>query len=405
MDRSGFTILDGAMGTRLYKAGLRSGQCPEKWVLEHADVAADIQRSYVNAGSQVIYTPTFGANSSVLGTYGLAAQVKEYNLRLVEISKTASCGKALIAGDISSTGKMLSPMGPLSFEDMHSIYYEQAAALEKAGVDLFVIETMTNIAEARAALLAVKAVSNKKVYVSFTCNETGRTMMGSDVCAALQIMQRMGADAFGLNCSTGPGEMLKQIRRLAEFATIPLIAKPNAGLPITLDGETVYNVNSEEFAEYVPLLVEAGASLIGACCGSDEKYISAISEKLNGISPVFSVHENRSDSICGATEKNVFTLDEDAACSVILDCNDDLEDALYDSEADEITGIRITCKEDCEIFAEAQYASQGPVCIICDDRDLLEKALRAYQGTALYEGTVPAEVLEEYQKKYGLILR
>lgn len=405
MDLSSFTILDGAMGTRLYKAGLQSGQCPEKWVLEHSDIAAAIQRSYVNAGSQVIYAPTFGANSSVLGTYGLSDKVEEYNLQLCEISKAASQGKALIAGDISSTGKMLSPMGPLSFEDMYGIYYEQAVALEKAGVDLFVIETMTNIAEARAALLAVKAVSCKKVFVSFTCNETGRTMMGSDVCAALQIMQTMGADAFGLNCSTGPEEMLKQIRRLAEHATIPLIAKPNAGLPVTLNGETVYNVDSKEFAEYVPLLVEAGASIVGSCCGSDEKYIAAISEKLRSLSPVISFFPEKGNGICGATEKNIFQLEEGTGCSSVLHCTEELEDALYDTDSDELTGICITSEEDCAIFAEAQYASQGPVCIICDDCDLLEKALRAYQGTALYEGTVSTDILKEYQKKYGLILR
>ena len=396
-------ILDGAMGTQLQKAGLPAGCCPEKWVLEHPEVCKKIQRAYVGSGTQVLYAPTFGANAAMLEGHGIFSEVEDYNKRLVEISKSVAGEKAMVAGDISSIGGMLYPLGDMSFNDMYDIYLEQAAALEKAGVDLFVIETMTSVPEARAALLAVKAVSDKPVFVSFSCDENGRTMMGTDVCAALIIMQGMGADAFGLNCSTGPAEMLAQIKRLYDHAEIPLIAKPNAGLPVTVDGKTVYNVAPEEFAGFVPALADAGVSIFGACCGSDERYIAAIKAALDGVtvketSPLYP------ELLPAASEKDVFLLSPEAECVSVFACDGELEDNICELDEDELFGIEIGSPEDVAEFSDAQYAIRNPLCIFCDDAILLEKALRAYQGRALYDGALSDAELIPLCEKYGLII-
>ena len=396
-------ILDGAMGTQLYKEGLPRGVCPEQWVLEHPEAALKIQSVYVQAGSQVIYAPTFGANSVMLESHGIFNKVEEYNRRLVELAKTAADGKALVAGDISSLGAMLYPLGDRSFEEIYEIYLEQASALEKAGVDLYAVETMTNVAEARAAVLAIKAVSQKPVFVTFTCDENGRTMMGTDVCAALQIVQGMGVDAFGLNCSTGPDKMLPQIRRLAKYACVPLIAKPNAGLPKTVNDSTVYTVDAEEFAAYIPELAEAGVNIFGACCGSDESFIAAIRDKLNGLAMKEPSPEDTELLPC-ATEKDVFPLDSAASCESVFSCDDELEDNLYEPDEGEILGIEITSLEDVAAFADVQYAVRNPLCLVCDDAGLLEKALRAYQGRALYDGSLSDETLLPLAEKYGMII-
>ena len=210
-------ILDGATGTQLQKRGYTGDECPESWTLNNPQAILDIQRSYVGAGSRVIYAPTFGANRVKLEQHGIFGKVEEYNHALVALSREAAGDRAWVAGDIAPTGLMLYPLGTASFEELVEIYTQQAAALENAGVDLFVIETMMTVAEARAALLAVKSVSKKPVFVSFTCDGKGRTLTGSDVTAALQIMQGMGADAFGLNCSVGPEDMLVQLRRLRDY--------------------------------------------------------------------------------------------------------------------------------------------------------------------------------------------
>ncbi len=396
-------ILDGAMGTQLHKRGLPSGVCPEKWSLEHPDVIRDIQGGYVSAGSQVIYSPTFGANAPTLEKHGIFNKVGEYNKALVQLSKDAAGGKALVAGDISSLGGMLYPMGDMSFEDMYEAYREQAQALNDAGVDLFIIETITSLPEARAAVLAVKSVSTLPVFVSFSCDESGRTMMGSDVCAALEILQGMGIDAFGLNCSVGPKEMIRHISRLYELSELPLIVKPNAGLPREEDGKTVFSVGAEEFASLMPALAEAGACIFGGCCGTDGSFISAVKEALNNVemkapSPL------HPELLPCATEKDVFLLEPDAVCGTVFACDEELEDNICQLEDGELFGIEITSPEDVALFSDVQYSIRNPLCIVCDDALLLEKALRAYQGRVLYDGGLGDGELLPLSEKYGLII-
>ena len=239
-------LLDGATGSELYKRGMPAGACTEQWVLGHPEALLELQRGYVAAGSQVLIAPTFGANRVRLEQHGIFGQVADYNRRLVELSRQAAGGRALVAGDMAPTGLFIAPFGESSFEELVAIYTEQAAALAAAGVDLFLIETTMTMPEARAAVLACKSVSDRPVWVTFTCDENGRTLSGTDVLAALIVMQGMGVDAFGLNCSSGPAEMLEQMRRLTPYTTVPLIAKPNAGLPETVEGQAVYHCPPEE---------------------------------------------------------------------------------------------------------------------------------------------------------------
>ena len=275
-------ILDGANGTELQKRGYDSSVCTESWVLDHPDVLKGLQREYVEAGSNVIYSPTFGANRIKLEENGIFNQVADYNKRLVALSKEVAneAGNVLVAGDIASTGKFIAPLGELTFNDLYDLYHEQAEALEEAGVDLFVIETLMTIPDARAALLAVKDVSDKPVLVSFTCDENGKTLTGTDICAALVIVQAMGADAFGLNCSTGPDDMLPLIERIHEETDLPLIAKPNAGLPKVRAGKTCYDCPPEEFASYAEKFASHGVRYLGGCCGTTPEYICKIKKAL-----------------------------------------------------------------------------------------------------------------------------
>lgn len=398
-------ILDGATGTQLQKRGFDGSHCAEKWTLEHPEAILEIQRSYVEAGSRIIYTPTFGANRVKLESRGLFNKVEEYNLKLAALSKEAAGGKAWVAGDIAPTGLFVYPLGDTRFEELVEIYAEQAQALEKAGVDLFVIETMMTMAEARAAVLAVKSVSKKPVFVSFTCDENGRTLGGTDVCAALLVMEGMGVDAFGLNCSQGPKEMLEHIKRLQKISSIPLIAKANAGIPQLVDGETVYNCPPEEFASYIPALAEAGVKLFGGCCGTDSAHIAAIRDVVKNL-PMADISPEKQDMLPCATEKQAFFLDPGVELGEAVVCSDELEDDLADAleEDDEVISIAIEDIRELDNFADCQYMISKPLCLVCDDVEILEQALRLYQGRALYEGSLSDEKLLPLVEKYGLII-
>lgn len=397
-------ILDGATGTQLQKRGYSNGLCAEQWVLEHPEAIIDIQKQYIEAGSQVVYAPTFGANRVKLEENGIFNQVEDYNMRLVALSKKAADGKALVAGDIAPTGKFLAPMGDASFEEIVEIYTEQASALEKAGVDLYVIETTMTVPEARAAVLAVKSVSKKPVMVTFTCDETGKTLTGTDVTAALVIMQGMGVDAFGLNCSVGPEDMLIQLRRLGEYAQVPLIAKPNAGMPEIEDGKTVYRCTPEEFSTVVPDFAAAGVAIFGGCCGTEVGHVKALKDT-SAVSAFKKPQPLHSDMLTVATEKQTFTVPVNVQTGSIIPADENLGDAIESAadSSDPVLAIRIENEEELENFGDEQFAISKPLCLVCEDIELLEAALRLYQGTALYEGSIDKELLAPLSQKYGLI--
>ena len=398
-------ILDGANGTELQKRGYDGSKCTEAWVLEHPGVMKQLQEEYIEAGSDIIYAPTFGANRVKLEENGIFNMVADFNKRLVAISKDAAAGRALVAGDIATSGKFLAPLGDITFSELYDLYREQAEAMEEAGVDLFVIETIMTVPDARAALLAVKDVSDKPVLVSFTCDENGRTLTGSDVKAALVIMQSMGIDAFGLNCSTGPAEMLEQAKRLRDLAEVPIAIKPNAGLPKTVSGKTVYDCPPDEFVEHTKEFTELGAGLFGGCCGTGPEHIAKIAPQLGGFERRKPDPQYRDKIVC-ATEKDVFILDPGIEAREIIECGPSLEEQIRKANKDDsqIITVRISCGADIDEFEAAQYAIRKPLCIVCDDAGLLDEALALYQGRALYAGSLPDEELTPMVRRYGLII-
>lgn len=271
--------LDGATGSNLMKAGMPAGVCPEKWILEHEDIFLELQTEYVHAGSDILYAPTFTANRIKLAEYGLQDELLSMTKRLVALSKKAAAGKALVAGDITMTGKQLSPIGNMDFEELVDVYKEQIRALEEAGADLLVVETMMSLQECRAALIAAKETSGLPVMVTLTFEKDQRTLYGTDALTAAVVLASLGADAVGVNCSTGPAAMAELVRTMAEAVEIPIIAKPNAGLPyVDGEGNTAYDMEPEEFAQEMLLLRDAGATLLGGCCGTDPAYISRLKQ-------------------------------------------------------------------------------------------------------------------------------
>ena len=277
--------LDGATGTELVKRGMPAGVCPEAWVLEHPDALAAVQQAYAESGSDLVYAPTFGANPLKLAEFGLEKRTAEINRKLAEISRRAVPGK-LVFGDIAPTGQLIEPFGPLPFEQAVEVYKEQIRALIDGGVDGFAVETMMDLQEARAALIAVRELCDLPVIVTLTFEPGGRTLTGVHPVSALVTLQALGADAFGCNCSTGPMEMAELLRELKLYASIPLVAKPNAGMPHLVDGETRFDLAPEAFAEASVALIDAGANLLGGCCGTSPAHLAALHEKLATRAPL-----------------------------------------------------------------------------------------------------------------------
>ena len=395
-------VMDGATGTRLMELGMPAGACTERWALDHPQALLAVQRSYVDAGSQVLLAPTFGANRVMLEPHGLAGQVAELNCRLVELTRQAAGAGVLVAGDLAPAGLTLTPFGDSSFEEMVAVYTEQAAALAVAGVDLFFLETMTDMAQARAAVLACKSVSDKPVWACFTCDDEGRTPAGTDVLAALIVMQGMGVSAFGLNC-TAPADTAKQLARLTPYASVPLIAKPSAGLPGAC-------CTPEELAALVPVWAAAGARIFGGCCGTAASHIDAVSRAAARVDfAAFPTVERDPDVIPCASEKEARFITPDVDVGETIECTPDLMEDILEAEEESPQGalkIAILEEDDLDIFAEHQYVVKDALCLWSDVPQLLEKALRLYQGRAFWDGTgdLEEDFLAEMSRKYGLVL-
>ena len=276
--------LDGATGSNLVKAGMPSGVCPEQWILEHRDVMLKLQKDYVQAGTNILYAPTFTANRIKLAEYHLEKNMSAMIHELVAISREAAASSpghtVLVAGDITMTGEQLKPMGKMELEDLIDIYKDQILSLMDAGVDLLVVETMMSLAETRAALIAAKEVCDLPVIATLTFEADGRTLFGTDAKTAAIVLESLGASAIGANCSTGPAQMESIISDMVTHTRIPVIAKPNAGLPfLDENGNTCYNMEAEEFTEEMEILVNAGASILGGCCGTTPEFIRQIHDR------------------------------------------------------------------------------------------------------------------------------
>jgi 5-methyltetrahydrofolate--homocysteine methyltransferase len=266
-------VLDGAMGTELQKMGMPGGVCPEQWCLDNPQNIRELYSSYQKAGAQIVYTCTFGANRFKLKQHGIKKSSYQINNELARLARLAVGKKTLVAGDIGPTGLFIEPFGTLAFEEAVDAFKEQARGLIDGGCDLIVIETMIDIQEARAALLAVKEIKDIFTIVSMTYEKDGHTLNGTDPVTALVTLQSLGANAVGCNCSTGPEKMVDFIAAMKPYATVPLVAKPNAGVPRLEGGETIFEMDAKTFASFGRNLAKAGANMLGGCCGTTPVHI------------------------------------------------------------------------------------------------------------------------------------
>lgn len=270
-------LMDGATGSNLMKAGMPRGVCTEQWVLEHPDAILALQSAYKAAGSDMVYAPTFCANRIALSGYGLQDDVSRMNRELVALSKKAVGSGVLVAGDMTTTGKPADPEDSDGYQQLLDAYQEQAEALISAGADLIGVETMMGVSECVAAIEAIRSLGDIAVICTLSVQSDGKCYFDGSVFEASEILEALGADAIGVNCSTGPDQLESVIRTLKNTCTLPIIAKPNAGMPkISDSGEAVYSMESGEFAQHMERLVEAGASLIGGCCGTTPEFIEAL---------------------------------------------------------------------------------------------------------------------------------
>ena len=278
MLQAGPVFLDGATGSNLRAAGMPAGVNTESWVLEHPDVLIALQRAYAEAGSQIVCAPTFGANAVSLSLYGLEDRVWELNHALVALSKRAVEGRALVAADMTTTGKR-ADSDEISYDALLSVYRQQAEAELDAGVDLFIIETMLGITECSAAIEAVRGLCDLPILCTMTLDAVGGAYFDGDAETLAQSLPELGADAVGVNCGQGPELYESVISRMAELTSAPIIAKPNAGMPeIRADGSAVYAMTPTKFAREMRALQRAGARILGGCCGTTPEHIRALRE-------------------------------------------------------------------------------------------------------------------------------
>ena len=278
----GTIILDGAVGSNLYQAGMPRGICTEEWILEHPEPIQKLQREYVKAGTNILYAPTFAANRVTLKGFCLADRLEELNRGIVQMTKENLAGTGvLIAGDLTTTGQLLEPRGNMFYEKLLDVYREQIQVLAEAGVDLVVGGTMLNVDETMAAVDAAMEVCDLPIMCTLSLNAYGTAIYGGTAVEAVETLQAMGASAVGLNCSVGPDQLVAVVRSMKEAAQVPIIAKPNAGVPVINEkGEAVYQMTPETFAGHMVELVKAGAGIVGGCCGTSPAYIQALKRAL-----------------------------------------------------------------------------------------------------------------------------
>ena len=407
-------VLDGATGSNLQKKGMGADVCPEEWILENPEKLAELQKEYVEAGSDVVYAPTFGGNRIKLKKYGFEAKTADINKKLVEISKNAVGDKAKVAGDMTMCGEALEPIGTLTMEELVEVYKEQAVALSEAGVDFIVVETMMSLQEVRAAVIAVQSVCDLPIMVTMTFEGNGKTLYGTDPKTAVVCLQQMGVDAFGANCGAGPDKISGVIEEISKYATIPVVVKPNAGLPKADDkGNVVYDMAPDAFSDEMDKLVSYGVGFIGGCCGTSPEYI-------NKISPIkeMPAGNNSSSDIYFTSErtsiiKNEATISKSIMIAELPDILEDIEDDIYDEILDaveeamddyDVVVLNLQGIDSVTVKKIVNEIAQIPGLMLgfeTEDASSLESALLAYPGIA---ACVNCESVKDIASKYGAIL-
>ncbi len=420
--------LDGATGSNLMKRGMPGGVCPEKWILEHPEVFIGLQKEFVEAGSNIIYAPTFTANRIKLKEYGLEGQIEEINHQLVKLSKDAACGKALVAGDLTMTGRQLAPIGDMDFEELINVYKEQIRLVCDAGVDLLIVETMMSLQETRAALIAAKEVCDLPVMATLTFEADGRTLYGTDGVSAAVTLEKLGACAIGANCSTGPDKMVELIQSISEVVSIPVIAKPNAGMPcLNGEGETVYDMDANTFGKEMKRLVDAGACILGGCCGTTPEYIEKLVAHTKDMQPT---KRNRAGMRYLSSERKTVSFGLDSPFMIVGERinptgKKKLQEELRKGTLDMVVSFAQE-QEECgaalldinvgmsgidekemmrKVLDEVTMISNLPLSIDSSHVDVMEAALRRYPGRALINSiSGESEKLHKLlplAKKYG----
>lgn len=413
-------FLDGASGTYLIEEGLPAGVCPEKWATEHLDVIQRMHREYIRHGAQAIYAFTFGANAVKLKEYGLEQDMRQINMMLCEAACEAAQGKALVAGDLSPTGQFCEPLGEMPFEQAVQTYYDQASVLAQAGADFLIIETMLDVQEARAALIGAKEACSLPVAVTMTFDETGRTLTGSDPALVAGILSAAGADAIGANCGMGPKAMREIIEGMRPYAKVPILAKPNAGLP---GGK---NMEVEEYAELTAELIDAGARGVGGCCGTTPQHIKALIRHAEG-KALQPYGERAGEPRLYSTQRVVTLGDRFLKIGERINPTGKkkLQAALKDQDTEYVLELAVEQKMAGASMLDVNVGAPGvdevealpkyvlevagrvdlPLCIDSANPQALERAVRVYPGRALINSISAerekTEALLPIAKKYG----
>lgn len=303
--KNNIVYLDGGMGTLLQKSGLQPGELPERWNISHPEVIKEIHKSYYDSGSNIVNTNTFGANSLKFGTDELS-EIIYHAVKNADEARKASSGKQekFIALDVGPTGKLLKPLGDLDFEDAVKAFAEVISLGVKYGVDLITIETMNDSYETKAAVLAAKENSDLPIIVTNAYGENGRLMTGADPAVMAAMLEGMGVDAIGANCSLGPKQLMGVMDELLNYCSVPVAFKPNAGLPKSDGKVTYYDVDAEEFAQDIKLAVSNGVRIVGGCCGTTPEYIKKVCELTRDMRP--KEIEKKTYSVCTSYNKAVF---------------------------------------------------------------------------------------------------
>ena len=398
-----FLVFDGAMGTQLQERGLAAGELPELLCLTNPGEITEVHAAYVAAGADVVTTNTFGANREKLGGAATVRQIFD-----AAVACARESGARYVAADIGPTGQLLEPMGTLPFDDAYGLFAEQARAATAAGADLFIIETMADLAEAKAALLAVVENSDLPVFVTMTFAEDGRTFLGTTPEVAAVTLSSLGADAVGINCSLGPRDLVPLVERMLPWAKCPVMVQANAGLPRVEGGNTVFDVKPPEYCEAVARMLDAGVTIVGGCCGTSPEYTAGERALLSERVPA----ERRvRDWFCVAGPQQVTSLRPGQVGVIGERINPTgkkkMKEALRSGNHDHIMGEAIAQTEAgaqildvnaglpeideratmVELVAELQGVTTLPLQVDAADPEVIEAAVRSYPGKALINST------------------
>ena len=418
-------ILDGGTGTVLAAAGLKAGERPELWNLTHPEEVARLHRAYFDAGSDIVCTNTFGANALNHDSEALK-KIIEAAVEIADTERRAAekkyGGKKYLAFDMGSLGKLLKPFGDLDFEDAVKIFSESIKIGAAAGVDIVYFETFTDVYELKAAIVAAKESCDLPIFATCAYEKNGRLMMGADVATVVAMCEGLGVSAIGTNCGMGPDLMKNVVRELNKYASVPIIVKPNAGLPKTVDGRTVYDLSVESFAEDMKEIAEIGAGLVGGCCGTTPEYISATSTALSDVKYV--PNEKNKVRLVSSYSKAV-EFDGQTEIKMLSDGADaeEYEEAVRSRDIDymieqameqvdegaEILGINVALDgtDETSLLIETVTALQSivkiPFMIETDNIEALEAAMRIYNGNPLisFGNRKGLEAVRRLAGKYG----